>query len=291
MIFKDIGLKTLLHQGISEPIFYGDLVCKFKRIVGKPNFSDQCKNMVRRCIGVGYGLGLMRQSACLVLGPVTVCCYGFLFSCAAVGRASGSVAALAWGFGRWVGAWCLSVAGPAVARLGVFFGSGCLWVVGPFLCFVVECWFGWGVFRGGALRWLGGLRAGWAFLVLRRQRNLGRGFGAGGVHLGPPVAWAAVRSGAVVLLLLAFCLLLLPLWESVIVLCFVVRCFVSVLVLQSSWWGGGLVALLGLSSWCLVVVGRLFLAVPRGCLQFVIVVFPDHTHLLFSIDSRISNNQ
>ena len=41
-----------------------------------------------------------------------------------------------------------------------------------------------------------------------------------------------------------------------------------------------LVALLNLSSWCLVVVGRLFLAVPRGCLQFVIVVFPDHTHLL-----------
>ena len=42
-----------------------------------------------------------------------------------------------------------------------------------------------------------------------------------------------------------------------------------------------LVALLNLSSWCLVVVGRLFLAVPRGCLQFVIVVFPDHTHLQF----------
>ena len=45
--------------------------------------------------------------------------------------------------------------------------------------------------------------------------------------------------------------------------------------------GGGLVVLLGLSSWCLVVVGRLFLAVSRGCLQFVIVVFPYHTHLLF----------
>ena len=41
-----------------------------------------------------------------------------------------------------------------------------------------------------------------------------------------------------------------------------------------------LVALLGLSSWCLVMVERLFLAVPRGSLQFVIVVFPDHTHLL-----------
>ena len=42
-----------------------------------------------------------------------------------------------------------------------------------------------------------------------------------------------------------------------------------------------LVALLNLSSWCLVMVKQLFLAVPRGCLQFVIVVLPDHTHLLF----------
>ena len=42
-----------------------------------------------------------------------------------------------------------------------------------------------------------------------------------------------------------------------------------------------LIALLNLSSWCLVMVERLFLVVPRGCLQFVIVVFPDHTHLLF----------
>ena len=42
-----------------------------------------------------------------------------------------------------------------------------------------------------------------------------------------------------------------------------------------------LVALLNLSSWCLVMVERLFLAVPWGCLWFVIVAFPDHTHLLF----------
>ena len=42
-----------------------------------------------------------------------------------------------------------------------------------------------------------------------------------------------------------------------------------------------LIALLNLSSLCLMMVERLFLAVPRGCLRFVIVVFPDHTHLLF----------
>ena len=42
-----------------------------------------------------------------------------------------------------------------------------------------------------------------------------------------------------------------------------------------------LIALLNLSSWCLVMVEQLFLAVPQGCLKFVIVVFSDHTHLLF----------
>ena len=41
-----------------------------------------------------------------------------------------------------------------------------------------------------------------------------------------------------------------------------------------------LVILLNLSSWCLVMEW-VFLAVPWGCLRFVIVVFPDHAHLLF----------
>ena len=50
-----------------------------------------------------------------------------------------------------------------------------------------------------------------------------------------------------------------------------------------------LIALLNLSSWCLVMVERLFLAVPQGCLQFVIVVFPDHTHLLFLINGALLN--
>ena len=63
-----------------------------------------------------------------------------------------------------------------------------------------------------------------------------------------------------------------------------------------------LIAWLNLSSWCLVMVEQLFLAVPWGCLRFVIVVFPDYTHLLFftvknqifiqssTCSSRISNS-
>ena len=55
------------------------------------------------------------------------------------------------------------------------------------------------------------------------------------MHLSCLVALAAVRSKAVVLLLLlTFGLLLLPLCDSVIVLCFAVRYFMSILVLQSS---------------------------------------------------------
>ena len=50
-----------------------------------------------------------------------------------------------------------------------------------------------------------------------------------------------------------------------------------------------LVALLNLSFWCLVMVEWLFFAVSWGCLRFVIVVFPDHAHLLFLsiVDWRI----
>ena len=90
----NIGLKTLLQQGISEPIVYGDLVYKFKRIVGKPNLSDQLKKIVKRYIRVGYNLDVMRQSACLVINSITVCSYSFLFNCTTVGQASESMMAL-----------------------------------------------------------------------------------------------------------------------------------------------------------------------------------------------------
>ena len=58
---------------------------------------------------------------------------------------------------------------------------------------------------------------------------------------------------------------------------FIATCHCSKAVARSG------LALLNLSSWCIVMVERLFLAVPGGCLQFVIVVFSDHTHLLFLI--------
>ena len=90
----NIGLKTLLQQGISEPVIYGELVYKLKRIVGKPNFIDQFKKIVKRYIKVGYNLDVMRQSVCLVLNPIMVYSYGFLFNCTTVGQASDSMTVL-----------------------------------------------------------------------------------------------------------------------------------------------------------------------------------------------------
>ena len=48
-------------------------------------------------------------------------------------------------------------------------------------------------------------------------------------------------------------------------------------LLQSSWWGREPC----LSSWCLVIVVWLFITMSWVCLQFVIVVFPNHTCLLY----------
>ena len=69
-------------------VFLVDLVYKFKRIVGKPYFSDQFKKIVKRYIRVGYNFDIMRQSAFQVLNPITVYSYGFLFKSTTVDQAS-----------------------------------------------------------------------------------------------------------------------------------------------------------------------------------------------------------
>ena len=89
---SNVGLNTPLHQGLSEPEFYGDLVYQFKEIVGRAYFSDQLKIII--CYKrIGYNINIMRQAACLVLNPVTVNNFASLFNCKPVGRASDSMMA------------------------------------------------------------------------------------------------------------------------------------------------------------------------------------------------------
>ena len=65
----NVGLKPPLHQGLSEPEFYGDLVYKFKKIEGRAEFSDQFRIIVRYK-RIGYNINMMPQSACLTQSRV-----------------------------------------------------------------------------------------------------------------------------------------------------------------------------------------------------------------------------
>ena len=86
-----VGLKSLLRQGLSEPDFYGDLVYKLKKIVGSNNFSAQFIKIISHYKKIGYNINVLQQTACLVVNPITVGNFAFLFNCTPVGRTSDSM--------------------------------------------------------------------------------------------------------------------------------------------------------------------------------------------------------
>ena len=88
-----VSLKTLLQQGTSEPEFYGDLVYRFRIIVGKSNFSKQFRKLIDRYERIGCSLDIVRRTACLVVNPIIVDGYALVFNCTTAVRASDSMTA------------------------------------------------------------------------------------------------------------------------------------------------------------------------------------------------------
>ena len=86
-----VGLKSLLRQGLSGPDFYGDFVYKLKKIVGSNNFSVQFIKIISHYKKIGYNINVLQQTACLVVNPITVGNFAFLFNCTLVGRTSNSM--------------------------------------------------------------------------------------------------------------------------------------------------------------------------------------------------------
>ena len=84
----NVGLKSLLDQGLSKPEFYGDLVYTFKKIMGRTDFSNQFRKTIICHNCIGYDFNVMRQSACLVMNHITVHNFAALFNCTSVDRAS-----------------------------------------------------------------------------------------------------------------------------------------------------------------------------------------------------------
>ena len=60
----NVGLKTLLLLDLSEPEFYGGLVYKFRKIIGKNDFPDHFKKIIVRYKKIGYNIDVLRQTAC-----------------------------------------------------------------------------------------------------------------------------------------------------------------------------------------------------------------------------------
>ena len=56
-----VGLKSLLCQGLSEPDLYGDLVYKLKRIVGSNNFSAQFIKIISHYKKIGYNINVLQD--------------------------------------------------------------------------------------------------------------------------------------------------------------------------------------------------------------------------------------
>ena len=56
----NVGLKTLLLQGLSETEFYGDLVYKFRKIIGKIDFPYHFKKIIVRYKKIGYDIDVLR---------------------------------------------------------------------------------------------------------------------------------------------------------------------------------------------------------------------------------------
>ena len=82
---------NLSCQGLSEPNFYGDLVYNLKKIVGSNNFSAQFIKIISHYKKIGYNINVLQQTACLVVNPIRVGNFAFLFNCTPVGRTSDSM--------------------------------------------------------------------------------------------------------------------------------------------------------------------------------------------------------
>ena len=79
------NLKTLLRQGISHPEFYGDVIYRLRKIIGKNHFSSLFTKIIRKYRKRNYDVIILQRTACLIIDPFTVGSHASLFACAMTG--------------------------------------------------------------------------------------------------------------------------------------------------------------------------------------------------------------
>ena len=73
---------------VGGPEFYGDLLYKFRKIIGKNDFIYHFKKIIVRYKNIGYNIYILRQTACLVVNPIKINSLANFFNCTMVGLAS-----------------------------------------------------------------------------------------------------------------------------------------------------------------------------------------------------------
>ena len=77
-MYQTRGKNSLVHKGL-------------KKIVGSNSFSVQFIKIISHYKNIGYNINDLQQTLCLVVNPITVGNFAFLFNCTLVGRTSDSI--------------------------------------------------------------------------------------------------------------------------------------------------------------------------------------------------------
>ena len=89
--FGDISFQEYVFKGISNPVFYGDLVYKLRRVKDTPNFISSGSKIVKRLRRRQYDPLIIETTIGLVLGPCTALCRLFLKHCTLSNKAVGTI--------------------------------------------------------------------------------------------------------------------------------------------------------------------------------------------------------
>ena len=83
----EILFQDYVSQGITHPVFYGDLVYKLRRVKGEANFISSGSKIVKRLRRRHYDPVIIERTIGLVLGVFTALYRSFLKRCTLTNKA------------------------------------------------------------------------------------------------------------------------------------------------------------------------------------------------------------
>ena len=89
--FGDISFQEYVSKGISQPVFYGDIVYKLRRVKDTPNFISSGSKIVKHLRRRHYDPSIIERTISLMLGPSTALYGPFLKHCTLTNKAVGTI--------------------------------------------------------------------------------------------------------------------------------------------------------------------------------------------------------